>query len=44
MAGVSKTAEPINLPAETANVMRRAFTALRNGRLRGKGDEQQRCK
>ena len=34
MAGISKTAEPINLPAETANVMRRAFTALRNGRLR----------
>ena len=34
MAGVSKTAEPINLPAETPNIMRRAFTALRNGRLR----------
>jgi len=34
MATVSKTHEPINLPAETANVMRRAFTALRNGRLR----------
>ena len=33
-AGVSKTAEPINLPAETPNIMRRAFTALRNGRLR----------
>ncbi|HKR93568.1 thiamine pyrophosphate-requiring protein [Novosphingobium sp.] len=34
MAGISKTAEPINLPAETPNIMRRAFTALRNGRLR----------
>ena len=34
MAGVSKTAEPINLPAETPAIMRRAFTALRNGRLR----------
>ena len=34
MAGVSKTAEPINLPAETPHIMRRAFTALRNGRLR----------
>ena len=34
MANVSKTCEPINLPAETPNIMRRAFTALRNGRLR----------
>ncbi len=34
MAGVSKTHEPINLPAETPAVLRRAFTALRNGRLR----------
>ena len=34
MAVVSKTAEPINLPAETPHIMRRAFTALRNGRLR----------
>ncbi|HKQ80773.1 MAG TPA: thiamine pyrophosphate-requiring protein [Steroidobacteraceae bacterium] len=34
MAVVSKTAEPINLPAETPNIMRRAFTALRNGRGR----------
>ena len=34
MASISKTAEPINLPAETPAVMRRAFTALRNGRLR----------
>ncbi|HKX77896.1 MAG TPA: thiamine pyrophosphate-requiring protein [Novosphingobium sp.] len=34
MASVSKTAEPINLPAETPHIMRRAFTALRNGRLR----------
>ena len=34
MAVVSKTAEPINLPAETPNIMRRAFTALRNGRPR----------
>ena len=34
MAVVSKMAEPINLPADTPNIMRRAFTALRNGRLR----------
>ena len=34
MAAVSKMAEPINLPADTPNIMRRAFTALRNGRLR----------
>ncbi len=34
MAGITKLAEPINLPAETANIMRRAFTQLRNGRPR----------
>ena len=34
MAGITKLAEPINLPAETANVLRRAFTQLRNGRPR----------
>ena len=34
MASISKTAEPINLAAETPHIMRRAFTALRNGRLR----------
>lgn len=34
MRDISKSVEPILLPAETANVMRRAFTALRNGRLR----------
>ncbi len=34
MAGVTKSAEPINLAAETANIMRRAFTQLRNGRPR----------
>ena len=34
MAGISKMAEPINLPEETVNIMRRAFTQLRNGRLR----------
>jgi acetolactate synthase-1/2/3 large subunit len=34
MAGVSKSAEPILLAAETANIMRRAFTQLRNGRPR----------
>ena len=34
MAGISKMAEPINLAAETPHIMRRAFTALRNGRLR----------
>ena len=34
MAGISKMAEPINLPAETANILRRAFTQLRNGRPR----------
>lgn len=34
MAHVSKHAEPLNLPEETENVFRRAFTGLRNGRLR----------
>ncbi|MEO8115705.1 MAG: thiamine pyrophosphate-requiring protein, partial [Phenylobacterium sp.] len=34
MGHVSKHAEPINLAAETVNVLRRAFTQLRNGRLR----------
>ncbi|MGD9812306.1 MAG: thiamine pyrophosphate-requiring protein [Sphingobium sp.] len=34
MRDITKSAEPILLPEETANVMRRAFTALRNGRLR----------
>jgi len=34
MAGVSKSAEPITSAAETANVLRRAFTQLRNGRPR----------
>jgi thiamine pyrophosphate-dependent acetolactate synthase large subunit-like protein len=32
MRGVSKLAEPINIPAETANILRRAFSAIRNGR------------
>ena len=32
MRGVSKSAEPINLAAEVPNIMRRAFTRLRNGR------------
>ena len=34
MAGITKLAEPINLPAETANILRRAFTQMRNGRPR----------
>ncbi len=34
MAGITKLAEPINLPAETSNILRRAFTQLRNGRPR----------
>jgi acetolactate synthase-1/2/3 large subunit len=34
MAGITKSAEPILLAAETANIMRRAFTQLRNGRPR----------
>ncbi len=32
MRGVTKSAEPIVLPAEVPNVMRRAFSRLRNGR------------
>jgi thiamine pyrophosphate-dependent acetolactate synthase large subunit-like protein len=32
MAGVSKYAEPVTIGAEVPNVMRRAFTQLRNGR------------
>ncbi len=32
MRGIAKIAEPITSPAEVANVMRRAFTQLRNGR------------
>jgi acetolactate synthase I/II/III large subunit len=34
MRDIAKTAEPLTSPAEVSNVMRRAFTALRNGRLR----------
>ena len=34
MAHVSKHAEPIFLPEETPNILRRAFTQLRNGRRR----------
>jgi thiamine pyrophosphate-dependent acetolactate synthase large subunit-like protein len=34
MARVAKHAEPITTAAETANVMRRAFTQMRNGRPR----------
>jgi acetolactate synthase-1/2/3 large subunit len=34
MRDIAKTAEPLTSGVETANVMRRAFTALRNGRLR----------
>jgi acetolactate synthase I/II/III large subunit len=34
MRDIAKTAEPITSTAEISNVMRRAFTALRNGRLR----------
>ncbi len=32
MRGVSKLAEPVILPAEVSNVMRRAMSAIRNGR------------
>ena len=32
MRGVAKIAEPVTLPGEIANIMRRAFSALRNGR------------
>ena len=34
MRGITKHAEPITYPDEIANIMRRAFTHLRNGRLR----------
>jgi acetolactate synthase-1/2/3 large subunit len=34
MRDISKHAEPINVAAEVGTVMRRAFTQLRNGRLR----------
>jgi len=34
MRDVSKHAEPLNMADEVGNVMRRAFTQLRNGRLR----------
>jgi acetolactate synthase-1/2/3 large subunit len=32
MRGVSKSAEPVTLPAEVSNIMRRAFSNIRNGR------------
>jgi thiamine pyrophosphate-dependent acetolactate synthase large subunit-like protein len=32
MRGVAKIAEPVNLPAEVQNVLRRAFSNIRNGR------------
>ncbi len=32
MRGIAKIAEPITLPGEVANIMRRAFSALSNGR------------
>jgi len=32
MRGITKSAEPVVLPGEVANVMRRAFSRLRNGR------------
>jgi acetolactate synthase-1/2/3 large subunit len=32
MRGVSKLAEVVNLPAEVSNIMRRAMSAIRNGR------------
>src|SRR5690606_13197890 len=34
MRDVTKHAEPITLPGEVGNIMRRAFTHLRNGRFR----------
>ncbi len=34
MRDITKHAEPITLPGEVANIFRRAFTQLRNGRLR----------
>ncbi|HBK06689.1 MAG TPA: hypothetical protein DDZ81_12600 [Acetobacteraceae bacterium] len=32
MRGISKSAEPVNLPAEVSNIMRRAMSHIRNGR------------
>ncbi len=32
MRGISKSAEPVNIPGEIANVMRRAMSNIRNGR------------
>ncbi len=32
MSGVSKSAEPVNIPAELSNIMRRAISNIRNGR------------
>src|ERR1700677_2951767 len=32
MRGIAKLAEPVNLPPELPNVLRRAFSAIRNGR------------
>ena len=32
MRGITKSAEPITLPSEVPNIMRRAFSRLRNGR------------
>src|ERR1700709_105216 len=32
MRGVAKFAEPVNLPAEVSNIMRRAMSSIRNGR------------
>jgi thiamine pyrophosphate-dependent acetolactate synthase large subunit-like protein len=32
MRGVSKLAEPVNIPAELSHIMRRAMSAIRNGR------------
>ncbi|MGH7155211.1 MAG: thiamine pyrophosphate-requiring protein, partial [Acetobacteraceae bacterium] len=32
MRGVAKSAEPVIVPAEVSNILRRAFTRLRNGR------------
>lgn len=34
MRDITKHAEPITLPGEVGNIMRRAFTQLRNGRMR----------
>ena len=34
MRDITKLAEPIVCPSETSNILRRAFSALRNGRLR----------